>query len=404
MSNFRKYRTGQEWTELEMHQLCLYVKEGRSIKEISSLLYRTSGSILSRMRHPSFVKAVGLTPDVVDVVDVVEEADKVEVAEIVAELEAGVVSEVVVEENHSVMAECGENSVVADILNTPEPHHVYNPPQLEVGDKKENRVGELQPRCIDFDEEHESLLLRTMIEIEQEKKKICVFDTETTGLMPHAPLTNSEAWRGTRLVQFAYELYTKEGVLIEKKSVIIQPDGFVIPAESVQFHTITTERAMAEGISIESFFGVLERLLKNDIILVAHNASFDDNIIQSELHRYKKKGLLEHWKSLEKECTMMMGKRYVGKVQKLPLLYEACGFELDKTKSLHQADVDTELCARIYFRLRSLYISNTRYNLVSTYQDKEILKYLGAKWDGGQRVWYIYDSEPFSGYVKKWFV
>jgi len=348
MSTFRKYRNGQPWTEDEMRQLRLFASEGRSIQEMASLLYRKKGSIMTRLRRVR-----------------VEEEEKTEVV-------------------------------------SPEREVSVPPgaPMKERGGRVEMDTEQpIVVRRLVFDEE---VVPETSSENHQ--PLVCVFDTETTGLPPYAPVTNSEAWQCIRLVQFAYELYTHEGTFLEKKSVIIQPDGFEIPSESVQFHTITTERAMREGISIHTFFDLLNELVSNrDIVLVAHNAIFDDNVVQSELYRYQKHALVQRWKSLEKECTMMMGKRYVGKVQKLAVLYEACGFTLDTTKALHQADVDTELCARIYFHLRSLSISNLRYNLVSSYQDKEILKYLGAKWDGGQRVWYIYDSEPFSSYVKKWF-
>jgi hypothetical protein len=70
---------------------------------------------------------------------------------------------------------------------------------------------------------------------------------------------------------------------------------------------------------------------------------------------------------------------------------------------LHQADVDTKLCADIYFYLCSKNISNKRYDLTSRYEDKEILKLLGAKWDGNKKTWYIYESEPYVNYVVKWF-
>lgn len=350
--SFRKYRNGQPWSEADMQQLALYVKEGRSIKEMASLLYRKTGSILTRLRHPTFLEF------------------------------------------------CAKMGMPPPAEATTSEEHVVRTSEEEL--VQEAEYAPLVIRKLVFEEEKEPLLGDTPT---SDTKYICVFDTETTGLSPYSsPVTDSNAWSCVRLVQFAYELYTQEGEFVEKKCVIIQPDGFVIPDESVVFHKITTEHATAHGIPIHDFFSMVHSLVDRDVTLVAHNCMFDDNVIQSELYRYRKTELITQWKSLVKECTMMMGKRYFGKVKKLSVLYQECGFHLDGSKELHQADVDTELCASIYFHLRSLSMSNIRFNLVSRYEDKEILKYLGAKWDSGQRVWYIYDAEPFSAYVRKWFV
>ena len=390
--SFRKYRNGQPWTETDMKNLYLYNTEGKSVKEISSLLYRKKGSILTRMKHKKYIEFS-------------QQNNTTPIKERVVESFGAPVRKTCVDDQLE-SNEYTHDPLIVRKLNFDTQHDTTTPIKERVVEPfgapvKETRVVEesdttkknpLVSRTLDFDEKQP-----------ENKKYVCVFDTETTGLPPYAPVTDSNAWSGTRLVQFAYELYTQEGDLVEQKCFIIKPDGFTIPDASIVFHKITTEYAMTHGITIHEFFTMLSELLNDDITLVAHNMIFDDNVIQSELHRYYQTNLILRWKSFDKECTMMMGKRYYGKLLKLSVLYQMCGFILDKSKDLHQADVDTELCAYIYFHLRSLSISNIRYNLVSSYNDKEVLKYLGAKWDGGQRVWYIYDSEPFSEYVRKWF-
>ena len=70
-----------------------------------------------------------------------------------------------------------------------------------------------------------------------------IFDTETTGLPRNynAPLTDSDNW--PRMIQVAWQLHDTYGNLLHSKSIIVKPDGYTIPFNSVQIHGITNERA-----------------------------------------------------------------------------------------------------------------------------------------------------------------
>ena len=240
------------------------------------------------------------------------------------------------------------------------------------------------------------------------KTLVCIFDTETTGLTPFKPITQSDAW--PRMVQFACEIYDN-GALIRKWSTYIIPDGFVIPEESIKIHHITNDIAKT-GITLDAWCGELMTFLPRVHTLVAHNMMFDNNIIQSELFRAKKFDMLTEWKRIHKECTMMMGKRYLSEKQiksqherplKLVNLCHILTIPVPDEEKLHSADVDTELCATLYTTFKGFGISNNRHDLPSLYKDRDILKHLGARWDSGQKTWYIYDDEPFSSYAKKLF-
>ena len=259
---------------------------------------------------------------------------------------------------------------------------------------------------------YQPVTLEVEAEPVNQARLICVVDTETTGLPPFPvpPVTNSKAWEGVRMIQCAMNLYDMDGVIVDRICTYIKPDGFVIPEEAIKIHHITNELAHT-GITIQDWFLRLSTVLPRIHTLIAHNMIFDNNVVQSELIRYDQNELLSQWKKIHKECTMMIGEKYVQDQPptdvkiKLGLvsLCKQLAIPIPTEDKLHSADVDTELCAQLYHRFRSMGITNKRTDLHSMFQDKDVLKVLGARWDGGQRVWYIYDNKPFSSYVKKWF-
>jgi DNA polymerase III epsilon subunit-like protein len=184
------------------------------------------------------------------------------------------------------------------------------------------------------------------------------FDTETTGLPPRKSpnADNWTEWDKCRLVQLAWEIRgvgaTPESI---RKCYIIIPDGFTIPAEVVRIHGIDTERALAEGRPLaEVLAEFAEDIAQYDVkTVVAHNMSFDDGVIFAELYRADLKSILGLWTGLNKKCTMLMGARLQsgGKWPKLNVLYEKLCGPLPADTRLHNADIDTRLCADIYEKM-----------------------------------------------------
>lgn len=230
---------------------------------------------------------------------------------------------------------------------------------------------------------------------------ICVIDTETTGKdIPLFHVSNSEKWEVIRIVQFAYELYRMDGTLVEQKCMMIQPDGFTISDEVIAIHGISNERAAKEGLPIQSMFDALSDILSRTSILVAHNMEYDSNVILSEMYRYHQESLIAQWNMTEKDCTMLMGKRLVKRWAKLSALAEVCSIPVPS--GLHQADVDTHLCAQVYFYLRNKHISNRKHIFSIVEEDRELFKLLGGRWDAVHKVWTMDEAEPFFRYAKKW--
>jgi DNA polymerase III epsilon subunit-like protein len=183
------------------------------------------------------------------------------------------------------------------------------------------------------------------------------FDTETTGL-PTKRLTPSQNnwknWDSCRMVQLAWEVRDDENNTVSRQSYIIKPDNYTIPQRVTNIHGISTDRALTEGYDICE---VIDKII-NDIVtygvtvIVAHNISFDNGVIKSEMYRYKLEDALLKWQSPQKKCTMEMGSVPGERWPKLSDLYKtACG-PLPDNITLHDATWDAKLCADIYHKLR----------------------------------------------------
>lgn len=122
--------------------------------------------------------------------------------------------------------------------------------------------------------------------VEQEKPYYLFFDTETAGLPPKGkydvPVTNPDFW--PRLVQIAWILTDKEGNVLNRKSKIIYPNGFSIPASATAIHHITTEYAMQVGEPLRDVLGEFMRDLLKAEKIVCHNVEFDQHIVGAELY------------------------------------------------------------------------------------------------------------------------
>jgi DNA polymerase III epsilon subunit-like protein len=181
------------------------------------------------------------------------------------------------------------------------------------------------------------------------------FDTETTGIPRNyrAPVSDLENW--PRVVQLAYLVAGADGAPVESREFVIKPEGFVIPADAARVHGITTERALAEGVPVAEALTALAGALARAEMLVAHNLSFDENIVGAEFLRARMGNPLAGKK---RYCTMESTTLYCGIPgrngrPKWPTLAELhgklFGRGLDKA---HAALADVETCAKCFFELR----------------------------------------------------
>lgn len=180
------------------------------------------------------------------------------------------------------------------------------------------------------------------------------FDTETTGFPEdwNAPVSEPDKW--PHLVQIAWVVASTHGYYLKSESHIIKPEGFTIPAESVQFHGITTETAQIAGIDLHlALRRYLDDLQQYDPLLVAHNLEFDSKVLDAAFHRVGHGSVVAQRRGV---CTMKAATEVCstghGKWPKLEELYRSLfGEALSGT---HNALHDAMATSRCFFELTNL--------------------------------------------------
>jgi DNA polymerase-3 subunit epsilon len=199
------------------------------------------------------------------------------------------------------------------------------------------------------------------------KNTIIVYDTETTDM----PLWDqpSEDPRQPRIIQIAAAVVDVDTrTTLEHLNFIITPNGWTISDKIAEMTGITQERALHDGVPIESVLPLFLSMHDRATIgRVAHNQRFDERMVRIEM---MKAGIytdeqLEAFKTAAKfdTCTestkivnlpptekMLAAKR---KNPKPPNLEEAYEFFTGlKLEGAHNADVDVMACKTIYFAIQ----------------------------------------------------
>ena len=193
------------------------------------------------------------------------------------------------------------------------------------------------------------------------ERKYIIFDTETTGLPKNwkAPVSDTENW--PRVIQVAWSVCDEEGKEIDHKDIIIKPDGFTIPEDSIKVHGITQERAEAVGISLKEAMDIFKKSVEGVDALVAHNISYDEMVIGCEYYRLDMK---DPMLTKEKICTKESSVDYCkipgrgGRYSwaSLAELYSRLfGGTFDNA---HNASNDVRACAKCFFELKRLGVIN----------------------------------------------
>ncbi len=182
------------------------------------------------------------------------------------------------------------------------------------------------------------------------------FDTETTGLPRNwkAGLDDLDNW--PRLVQIAWLLYDYKGNLLDNKSFIIKPEGFVIPREAALVHGISTSKALKEGSDLLTVLEEFQGLINKAEYLVAHNMSFDEKIVGAEFLRKEMDNTIELKRKI---CTMKNSAEicaiegpYGFKWPKLSELYQ-CLFGVN-FEDAHNASADINATAECFWEMKRL--------------------------------------------------
>ncbi len=186
---------------------------------------------------------------------------------------------------------------------------------------------------------------------------ILFFDTETNGLWRRDLNPNHEDQ--PRLVSLAFQVTDDNEKVIAQYSSRIEPKNvsypeFKIPKEAAAIHGISTKEAQETGISLTHALAVFTFFSSKCHTIVAHNLSFDLQIIQREVDMLK-----YIWKKPDNlHCTMMTSKdemKLEGKFEdyKFPKLQECFDHFFHKgVQNYHDALLDVQLCRELYFLLR----------------------------------------------------
>ncbi len=174
------------------------------------------------------------------------------------------------------------------------------------------------------------------------------FDTETTGLPDWK--NPSEAENQPHIVQLAALLVDESGEIIDSMDVIVKPDGWLIPADTIAIHGISNERAQDEGIPEEDALRQFIGLFLRCDLRVAHNTTFDNRIIRIAMKRYCPDLISDEvWKDKNLySCTLFAAKKIMGgsRGHTLPEAYQH--FTGKTLEGAHNAMVDTKACLEIY--------------------------------------------------------
>lgn len=184
-----------------------------------------------------------------------------------------------------------------------------------------------------------------------------VFDVETTGLPAYTngrlyPYRRSSKY--PRLVSVAWVVLRRDaGRLESSEHWVIRPKGFTIENEHV--HGISAAAAARDGVPLRRvvarLLACLDRLGGDLDELVAHNMSFDINVLLAELHRRGHEEAVRRLRGLRLVCTMRTGAALLDlpRWPRLPALCDRLDVAFEGAQ--HDALADARACARCYLRL-----------------------------------------------------
>lgn len=181
------------------------------------------------------------------------------------------------------------------------------------------------------------------------------FDTETTGLPHDYDALAFDTLNWPRMVQLSWILTDNKGNVLSTHDYIIRPDGYEIPEKSASIHGISTEKAMSEGLPLDSVLAVFVATLDSAEYIVGHNISFDIHVVDAEFFR---RGVDVQLSSKKSYCTMLAGTDYCKlpgryghyKWPKLQELHKILfGVEFD---GAHNSAADVEATCKCFWEMR----------------------------------------------------
>ena len=198
--------------------------------------------------------------------------------------------------------------------------------------------------------------------------KVLVFDTETTGLPKRTEDGKSPSIYKTtmwpHIIQLSYILYDteKHKMLVNHDHIIKLANHVQITEKSIEMHGITKERSQREGISIKEALELFHICLMSSDMIIAHNLSFDRQMILVECIRNRRAGPFKFknpeqffctMKSTTELCKIQAISKKTGETYfKFPTLTELHQHLFSQTpQNTHNSLVDILICLRCFVML-----------------------------------------------------
>lgn len=179
------------------------------------------------------------------------------------------------------------------------------------------------------------------------------YDTETTGIPEWSiPSDDPSQPHIVSLAALKCDAYTRQ--VVSSLNLVIRPDGWTIPDETIEIHGITNEQAAAYGVPEELAVAMFLAFVGDDGIAVGHNESFDRRMVRIALKRYDifDEEVMEEWAKKERHlCTMWEARSIMG--GKKPKLSEAYAHFIGEPMSdAHSAHGDAKSCMELYWAMQ----------------------------------------------------
>lgn len=183
-------------------------------------------------------------------------------------------------------------------------------------------------------------------------KNVLSFKTETNGLPLWRARSNDEGQPHiVRLAAVLCDGKTQE--VIEQMDVIIRPEGWDIPKETIDVHGITVEKANEQGISESAAIEMFLSLVRSAGVVVSSNKQFNNRIIRIALKRHAEEFHQEAWNDNKENhfCAMKLAKNDLDNKQLnlADALLHYTGDQLVSNDSLLNADSS----ARVFFAVNN---------------------------------------------------
>ena len=129
--------------------------------------------------------------------------------------------------------------------------------------------------------------------------KLCVIDTETTGLFDFKrPADDIGQPRMAQLGMIFLDHIDDEP---RKHGLYIKPDGWEMSAEAGAVNGLTTQYLAEHGVPVTEALDIYTETVEADYVIVAFNAQFDTKVLRAELRRANRPDLFEKTRNI---CVM----------------------------------------------------------------------------------------------------